>query len=95
MGATRQSGVVEALCAPQAAQPKSIEDIRMAIRWPAAVGEPDGQAPFDRADPDHPKRRGPNAGLDVDRDGLITRAACAAHARRQLAPGGCAENATA
>lgn len=67
----------------------------MAIRWPAAIGEPDGQAPFDRADADHPKRRGPNAGLDVDRDGLITRAAGAARARRQLAPGRGAENATA
>ena len=58
---------------PQRGRLKNLGDVYMAILWPQAVGKPDSFVLFDRNDPTHPKRYTQNAGLDISRDGLVTR----------------------
>lgn len=64
--------------APIASKLKTLEDVYMAILWPAAVGKPNNYILFRKDDPKHPKRYVQNAGLDWNKDGVITKAeACA------------------
>ncbi len=48
----------------------------MAILWPRAVGKPDDYVLFDRAQ--QPTAFRQNSGLDLDRNGKVTKAECAA-----------------
>jgi hypothetical protein len=52
----------------------SLEDLYMAILWPVAVGKPDTFVLFDVHDLEHPARYRQNAGLDINHDGLVTKA---------------------
>lgn len=52
----------------------TLEDVYMAILWPGAVGKPNEYVLFNKADTLHPKRYVQNAGLDLDKDGIITKA---------------------
>ena len=65
---------VERYFRPWIGKLKTLEDIYMAILWPAAVGKPNSYVLFDKADPKHPKRYIQNAGLDFNADGKITKA---------------------
>lgn len=53
---------------------QSLGDVYMAILWPAGVGKPDSYVLWDRAS--RPTTYRQNAGLDVNRDGEITRGEC-------------------
>lgn len=75
-----------------AKQMKSLEDMYMAILWPGAVGKSMDYVLFDRSDEDHPKRYVQNAGLDYNKDGVITKAEASMGALRMLEEGLRAEN---
>lgn len=78
---------------PVAPRLKTLEDVYMAILWPAAVGKPDSYVLFRRDDPKHPKRYVQNAGLDWNRDGVITKAEACRRVRALLDEGLRAGNA--
>lgn len=56
----------------------TLADVYMVILWPRAVGEPDSYVIFDRANLDHPAQYRQNAGLDIDKNGQVTKAEAAA-----------------
>ena len=53
---------------------KNLGDFYMAILWPAGIGKPDSFVLWDRAT--RPTTYRQNIGLDVNRDGAITRGEC-------------------
>ena len=53
---------------------KNLGDIYMAILWPAGIGKPDDHVLWDTAT--RPKQYLANKGLDIDKDGDITRSEC-------------------
>lgn len=59
---------------PFAGRLKNLGDLYMAILWPKGVGQPDHYVLFDRTKMPTTFRQ--NAGLDVNKDGLVTRAEC-------------------
>jgi papain like cysteine protease AvrRpt2/transglycosylase-like protein with SLT domain len=70
----------------------TVEDVYMAILWPAAIGKSNSTVLFDKADTVHPKRYSQNAGLDKDKDGKITKAEAASMVVAKLAKGQKPEN---
>lgn len=87
MTAEEQLDYVEDYFESRSGQLLSLEDVYMAILWPAAVGKPFKYVLFDRNDPDHPKRYIQNAGLDFNKDGIITKAEAAARVQKKLQKG--------
>lgn len=87
MGEVKQLDYVQKYFAPKRGRIKSIDDLYMAILWPAAVGKPAGYVLFDRADPIYPKRYVQNAGLDFNKDGQVTKEEAAWRVRRELEVG--------
>lgn len=70
---------------PYAGRLANLGDVYMAILWPNAVQKPDHYVLFD-------KRKSPtafrqNAGLDINSDGLVTRAECLVKVNEKLAKG--------
>lgn len=63
----------------------NLGDVYMAILWPKGVGKPDHYVLFDRSK--QPTTFRQNAGLDVNRDGLVTRAECLVKVNQKLAKG--------
>lgn len=63
----------------------NLGDVYMAILWPAAVGKPDHYVLFDKKKAPTAFRQ--NAGLDKNRDGLVTRAECLVKINEKLAKG--------
>lgn len=63
----------------------TIDDCYMAILWPSAVGKPATFPLFDRAKKPTTYRQ--NAGLDENKDGVVTKHEAAAHVRETLAEG--------
>jgi len=55
---------------------KSLSDLYMAILWPKAVGKPEHYVLWDKASKPTTFRQ--NAGLDINKDGEITKAECSA-----------------
>jgi hypothetical protein len=70
---------------PYAGRLKNLGDVYMAILWPKGVGKEDHFVLFDRAKTPTTFRQ--NAGLDVNRDGLVTRAECLVKVNEKLAKG--------
>ncbi len=70
---------------PYAGRLANLGDVYMAILWPKGVGQPDHYVLFDRAKAPTTFRQ--NAGLDVNRDGLVTRAECLVKVNERLARG--------
>lgn len=66
---------------------KTLADIYMAILWPVAVGKPSDYVLFRADDPKYPKRYMQNRGLDFNKDGVVTKAECAAKVEAMLAMG--------
>jgi hypothetical protein len=94
MSAVKQLDYVERYFAPSKGKLRSLEDVYMAILWPRAVGKPQEYVLFDKNDPKYPKRYIQNAGLDFNRDGLITKAEAAIRVRREFEEGLRPENAS-
>ncbi len=63
----------------------NLGDVYMAILWPKAVGKADSYVLWDKGS--RPTTYRQNAGLDVDRDGEITRAECLVKIREKLEKG--------
>jgi len=64
---------------------RSLADVYMAILWPAGVGKPEGFVLWDKDS--RPTTYRQNAGLDVNRDGEITKAEAAAKVAALLPEG--------
>lgn len=92
MTAEEQLDFVAKYFAGRRGQLHTLEDVYMAILWPAAIGKPDDHVLFDRDDALHPKRYIQNAGLDFNRDGKITKQEAAMAVRRTLDVGMKPEN---
>lgn len=70
---------------PYAGRLRDLSDLYMAILWPAAVGKPESHVLWDRGE--RPTTYRQNAGLDVDKDGRITKAEAAGKVAALLAEG--------
>lgn len=66
---------------------KGVSDLYMAILWPVAVGKPETYVIFTADDQEHPARYRQNAGLDIDKDGRVTKAEAAAKVLAMRAEG--------
>lgn len=69
---------------------KNLGDIYMAILWPGAIGKPDSHVLWSQAT--RPTTYLQNRGLDVNKDGHITRAECLVHINSWLERGLLPEN---
>lgn len=87
MTAEEQLDYVETYFKPSRGKLTSLDDVYMAILWPAAVGKPSDYVLFAKDDPEHPKRYIQNAGLDFNQDGIITKAEAADKVRKKLEKG--------
>jgi hypothetical protein len=87
MSAVRQLDFVEKYFQPRTGKLRTLEDVYMAILWPAGVGKPNTYVLFNRADPKYPKRYIQNAGLDFNKDGLITKEEASSKVRKKLERG--------
>ncbi len=76
MTALEQLDWVEKYFQPYKGKLSTLADLYMAILWPAAVGKPMGYVLWDRTS--RPTTFRQNAGLDINHDGAITKAECAA-----------------
>lgn len=63
----------------------NLGDIYMAILWPKGVGKPDSYVLFDKAKSPTTFRQ--NAGLDVNKNGQVTRAECLVKVTQKLVKG--------
>ena len=70
---------------------RSLSDTYMAVLWPAAIGKPED---FVLIDDDDGKAYIQNRGLDLNKDGRITKAEATAHVERLLAEGLLPQNRT-
>ena len=68
---------------PQKGRLNSLSDVYMAILWPAAVGKPEAKVLF--ASPSIQYKQ--NAGLDVNKDGEVTKGEAAAKVQAMLSKG--------
>lgn len=70
---------------PFAGRLNNLGDIYMAILWPKGVGKPDSYVLWDKGKMPTTFRQ--NSGLDIDKDGEITRAECLAKIKQKLTKG--------
>lgn len=70
---------------PYSGRLNNLGDLYMAILWPRAVSQPDHYVLFDKKKMPTAFRQ--NAGLDVNKDGLVTRAECLVKVNEKLAKG--------
>lgn len=91
MSAVEQLDYVEKYFRPYRGRMNGIADIYMAVLWPAAVGKSEGRVLWDERT--RPTTYRQNAGLDGNRDGVITKAEAAAKVREKLRTGMAPANA--
>ena len=70
---------------PNAGRLHNLGDVYMSILWPKGRGQPDHYVLFDKKKMPTTFRQ--NAGLDVNKDGLVTRAECLVKVNERLARG--------
>jgi hypothetical protein len=92
MTAVQQLTCVEKYFRPWKGKLKNLGDLYMAILWPAGIGKPDSYVLFDKADAAHPKRYLQNVGIDMNKDGKVTRGECCAKVQAKLTKGLLPEN---
>lgn len=63
----------------------TLEDVYMSILWPSAIGKSSSFVLFDKAKGPTAYRQ--NAGLDLDKDGRVTKYEAASHVREKLTKG--------
>lgn len=85
LSAEDQLTFVERYFAPYRGRLRTLSDHYMAILWPAAIGKDESAALWDRAS--RPTTYRQNAGLDLNRDGIITKAEAAECVARKLERG--------
>lgn len=66
---------------------RSLSDVYFAVLLPSAVGKSETSVVFDSRDPKYPKRYIQNKGLDIDKDGLITKSEVVSLVRPYLVEG--------
>ncbi len=71
---------------PYKGRMQTLADVYMAVLWPAAIGKPESAALWSTVS--HPTTYRKNAGLDIDGDGVITKAEAAAKVRAMEIEGG-------
>ena len=91
MSAEDQLYFVHKYFLPYRGRIKTLEDVYMAILWPKAIGKPDDYVLFARDKMPTTYRQ--NSGLDLDRDGNVTKYEAAAKVRKELERGLLPENA--
>ncbi|PWE13080.1 transglycosylase SLT domain-containing protein [Alcaligenes faecalis] len=85
MTAEQQLEWVLAYFLPYKGRLKTLADVYMAILWPAGIGKADGWTLWDKAN--RPTTYRQNAGLDLNKDGKITKAEAAAKVLAKLQRG--------
>lgn len=70
---------------PFAGRLNNLGDIYMAILWPKGVGKPDSYVLWDKGQMPTTFRQ--NAGLDIDKNGQVTRAECLTKIKQKLVKG--------
>lgn len=75
---------------PYAGRLHNLGDVYMAILWPKGVGQPDSYVLFDKSRTPTTFRQ--NAGLDVNKNGAVTRGECLVKINEKLAKGLLPEN---
>lgn len=90
MTAEEQLDYVARYFAPYRGRLRSLSDLYMAILWPAAVGKPDDHVLWS----DESRAYLVNRGLDLDKDGAVTKGEAAAKVAKLLADGLLPANAT-
>lgn len=85
MSAEDQLNYVYKYFRPYAGRLHNLGDIYMAILWPKGVGRPDSYVLWERGSSPTTFRQ--NAGLDVNKDGAVTRAECLKKVKEKLAKG--------
>ena len=90
MTAEEQLQYVYAYFKPVAGRLNNLGDVYMAILWPAGVGKPDDYVLWSKET--RPTTYRQNAGLDMNKDGVITRAECIAKVQAKLDKGYQPEN---
>lgn len=78
-----QLDLVEEYFEPYKGRLKTLSDVYMAILWPAAIGKPEDRVIFASGSSAYLM----NKGLDLNRDGGVTKAECAAKVEAKLARG--------
>ena len=78
-----QLDYVEKYFAPYKNRLHSLEDVYVAILWPAAIGQPNSFVLFSKPSAAYNQ----NSGLDADNDGKVTKAEAAARVRDELVKG--------
>lgn len=92
MTAEQQLAYVRKYFAPFKGRLDTLEDVYMAILWPAAVGKPEDYVLFDRRKMPTTYRQ--NSGLDLNRDGTVTKWEATAKVRSMYYRGIDPENAS-
>lgn len=85
MTAEEQLDYVEKYFMPYKGKLKNLGDLYMAILWPKAIGKPDTYVLWDKAN--RPTTYRQNIGLDVNKDGAITRGECLKKVNEKLERG--------
>jgi len=85
MTAVEQLDYVETYFRPYRGKLQTLSDHYMAILWPAAIGKAESAALWAKSE--RPTTYRQNAGLDSNRDGVITKAEAAAHVQAKLEKG--------
>lgn len=83
MTAENQLDMVEKYFRPHRNKLRTLSDVYMAILWPAAVSRPEAHVLFTRPT----KAYEQNAGLDANKDGVVTKAEAAAKVQAKLIKG--------
>ena len=83
MTAVDQMDYVEKYFNPYRNRLESIEDVYMAILWPAAIGKANSWALFSRPSAQYER----NSGLDTNKDGTVTKEEAAAMVKAKLLKG--------
>lgn len=73
MTAVTQLDYVEKYFQPYASRINNLGDCYLAVLWPAAIGRPDSFIMWERDTGPYQREYAANSGLDIDRDGKITR----------------------
>lgn len=85
MTAEQQLDYVYNFFKPYTGKIKTLSDCYMRILWPAAVGKPEDYVIFDQAV--RPTAYVQNKGLDINKDGKVTKAECAAKVQQKYERG--------
>lgn len=85
MSAEDQINYVFKYFLPYKGRLKTLSDVYMAILWPKAIGRPESYALWDKASMPTTFRQ--NSGLDVNRNGIITKAEAAGKVQEKLVKG--------